>query len=240
MTLEHVVTESKPSRLIYKTEVIIFPNAKDVDVYSGNLINQQIYNKPDSKLTLATGSSPIGAYQEMIREYKAGLDMSKLLTTNLDQYCYIPKNHPLSYERFMNENLFNFVNIPPDRRFIPNSEASDPDIEAVRYEQILTDTGQADLVILRVICLDEDTIEANSRFCCDDKNQVPCLAISQGIANILEGRKIILIAKGAGKAEGIRSALEGPIGTHMPASLLRYHPDTTFILDSEAASLLGK
>ena len=263
MTLEHVVTESKPSRLIYKTEVIIFPNAKDVDVYSGNLINQQIYNKPDSKLTLATGSSPIGAYQEMIREYKAGLDMSKLLTTNLDQYCYIPKNHPLSYERFMNENLFNFVNIPPDRRFIPNSEASDPDIEAVRYEQILTDTGQADLVILgigpkltghiafngpgspidsrtRVICLDEDTIEANSRFCCDDKNQVPCLAISQGFANILEGRKIILIAKGAGKAEGIRSALEGPIGTHMPASLLRYHPDTTFILDSEAASLLGK
>lgn len=262
MALERQI-EVHEGLIIYKPEVIILPTPEQVDRYAGQIIVDQVAAKHDSVLTPATGSSPVGSYAFAIEAHKKGLDFSGVVTRNLDQYWGIDRNHPLSYERFMNEVLFDYINIPESQRHIPNSEAPDPYEEAARYERILQETGTSDLVILgigpkltchiafngpgsslysrtRVVENDEDTIEANARFCNGDKSQVPQYSITQGVANILEGRKIILIAKGFGKAAGIQRSLEGPVGSNAPASFLRLHPNVTFIIDQEAGVLLEK
>lgn len=248
--------------VIYKPEVIMLPTPEEVDKYAGQIIVDQVDGKHDSVLTPATGSSPVGPYSFAIEAHKKGLDFSGVVTTNLDQYWGINRTHPLSYERVMKEILFDYINIPELQRHIPNSEAPDPYEEAARYERVLKETGTSDLVILgigpkltchiafngpgsslysrtRLVENDQDTIEANARFCGGDKSQVPKYSITQGVANILEGRRIILIAKGFGKAQGIQRSLEGSIGPDAPASFLRLHPNVTFIIDQEAGSLLS-
>lgn len=233
-----------------------------VDRQAFSVVQEQILSNKYSVLTLPTGSSPIGMYRLMVEAYRSGLDMSGLTTTNLDEYWPLPKNYPQSYNLFMNQNLFDHVNIPKSQRHIPNCEAADPYEEVVRYQEILKQTGPADLAILgigpgltchigfnergssldsrvRLVQIDSETIEANARFF-EDKKQVPHQAITQGIADILEAKRIILIAKGCGKAQGIQKALEGLVNSDAPASFLRLHPNVTFIIDQEAGSLLGK
>lgn len=244
-------------------EIVVLPSCSEVDKKAFDIVSRVISEKPNAVLTLATGSSPVGLYQLMTLAYDEGrLDLSNVTTRNLDEYWPLSKENPQSYSRFMKDNLFDHVNIPEENRNIPDCEAVDPEAEVSRYQSVLKRTGASDLTILgigpgltchiafnergscensrtRLVKIDPDTVKANARFFDGDESKVPQTAITQGIADILESRKIILIAKGFSKAEGIRRTLEGPIGSDAPASFLRNHPDVTFILDKEAASLLG-
>lgn len=244
----------------YRPEVVVLETPCLVDRYAFRIVEAQIYSNKHSVLTLPTGSSPVGLYGLLVEACRKGLDMSGLCTRNLDEYWPLPGGHPQSYDYFMRRNLFDYVNIPPSQRHIPSCEASDAGEEVSRYREVLKNTGPADLAVLgigpgltchiafnergsrvdcrtRLVQIDEETIKANARFF-DSPNQVPRRAITQGIADILEARKIILIAKGCRKALGVQMALQGPMGSDAPASFLRLHPDVTFIIDQEAGSLL--
>lgn len=243
----------------FKPEIIVLPTPEQVDRYAAKTFINQVVTKPDSTLTLPTGGTQL-AWYKLVRETHAqlGLDFSGLTVRNLDEYWPLPKSSPFNYSSYMNLNLFDYVNIPPHQRHIPNSEADDPYAEASRYEAIVS-SQPSDLAILGIgpgtTChmgfnekgtnfdsrthyglLDEQTRQANAGFFTGELP--PEGAITQGIGNILESKHIILIAKGESKAWGIQRALEGLIGVDAPASFLRLHPHVTFLLDSKAASLL--
>lgn len=243
-------------------EVVVLPTEKEVDAYAFKILAETVVNKPRAVLTLATGSSPLGLYDLMADAYKSHLlDFRYLTTKNLDEYWPLPEGHPQSYGKFMEENLFNRINIPSENRHIPYSGAADPDAEVTRYRSILKNTGCSDLAVLgigpgltchiafnergssldsrtRLVEIDDETVRANARFFAGNESLVPRHAITQGVADILESKRIILIAKGTNKAEGIKRALEGEISQDAPASFLRLHPNVTFILDKGAACLL--
>lgn len=249
---------------VYRPDIVVLPSNNLVDEYAFSRVEEKILKNPYSVLTLATGSSPLGLYNLMIQAFqRRNLDMQGLTTRNLDEYWPLPKGHPKSYDRFMRDNLFNHINIPESQRYIPNSAVEDPEKEISRYQSVLKQTGPADLAILgigpeltchiafnergstpdsrtRLVQIDPETIKANARFFDGDENLVPHQAITQGIADILESKEIILIAKGKGKAQGIQRVLEGPINSDSPASFLRLHPNVIFILDEEAGRLLEK
>lgn len=256
-------TERKLSyedRIIYKPERLIL-TTPEVDRYAWYVFENQIRSKYDSIFTLATGSSPIGLYNHWIEACKNGLDCSLLTIKNLDEYWKLPKDHPRSYGQEMIDNLFSHINIPESNRFIADCSAEDPYAEAVRYQAVIDSIGPSDITLLglgpkltchiafnergsdqntrtRVTPIDPETILANARFF-ERPEDVPQLAITQGIADILNSKRIVLIAKGYGKAAGIKRTLEGPISPDVPASFLRLHPNVTFILDRESASLLA-
>lgn len=244
----------------YAPKLEVFETEKAVDYFGWAIFEGQIKQKPNSILTLATGSSPLGIYKNWIRAYQNGLNCKHLITKNLDEYVGLPDGHPQSYKQFMRDNLFDQINIPESQRFIPNSQSLDPDTEAFNYLSIINHIGPSDLAILgigpgltchiafnergsafnshvRVVQIDKATVKANARFFASE-DEVPRLSITQGIADILSSRKIILVAKGEEKAAGIKRTLEGPINSDAPASFLRLHPDVTFLLDRGAASLL--
>lgn len=244
-------------------EIVVLPNASEVDKKAFDILSRVISEKPNAVLTLATGSSPLGLYKLMIDAYNdTRLNLKDVTTRNLDEYWPLTKDNPQSYSRFMKDNLFDHVNIPEENCNIPNCESVDPEAEVARYQAVLKSIGPADLTILgigpgltchiafnergssensrtRLVKIDPDTVKANARFFDGDESKVPQTAITQGIADILESKKIILIAKGLSKAEGVKRTLEGTIGPDAPASFLRNHRDVTFILDKEAASLLN-
>ena len=248
---------------VFKPEVVILSSSELVDRYAFSVVQEQILSNKHSVLTLPTGFSPQGIYRLMVEAYRSGLDMGSLVTTNLDEYWPLPKNHSQSYDHFMRESLFDYINIPESQRHIPSSAAEDPEKEAARYQSVLEQVGAADLAILgigpglpchigfnergstldsrvRLVQVDPETVRANARFFGGDERQVPHQAITQGITDILEAKKIILIAKGCGKAKGIQRALDGPVNSDAPASFLRLHPNVTFIIDQEAGSLFNK
>lgn len=250
------------NRPIFRPELHVLETPAQVDELVFLNLEAQILSKKNSVLTLPTGSSPIGVYKLLIEANHKGLDMSGLTTRNLDEYWPISKKHPQSYDFFMRDNLFNHVNIPESQIHIANGEAVNAQAEVSRFQNILDQTGPADLALIgigpgltchiafnergskvdsrtRLVNIDEETIQANARFFAN-ADLVPRQALTQGIADILESKKIILIANGFGKAEGIRRTLEGPISSDAPASFLRLHPNVTFILDKDAASLLSK
>jgi len=243
----------------FKPEIIVLPTPEQVDRFAAKTFINQVVNKPNSVLTLPTGGTQL-AWYKLARETYAqlGLDFSGLTVRNLDEYWPLPKSSPFNYRSYMNQNLFAYVNIPPERCHIPNSEADDPYAEAARYEAIVS-SQPSDLAILGIgpgtTChmgfnekgtnfdsrthygfLDEQTRQVNAGFFTGELP--PEGAITQGIGNILESEKIMLIAKGESKAWGIQRSLEGPIGADAPASFLRLHPHATFLLDSGAAGLL--
>jgi glucosamine-6-phosphate deaminase len=263
MRHERVKTDKKELLKIYQPEIIIKPSPDLVYKFSGTRYADQIYGKPDSNIDNATGSAS-GTYKEVVRLHKEkGLNLSRITGRNLDQYWKIPRTHELSYERETAQKLYDPTGVPTDQRFVPNSEAEDPEAEAKRYDDILTNLGPADLTLLglgpdltchiafnnpgtpidtrtHVVEVDYETRVANSRFCDGVIDQVPKYAITQGIANILSARSILMVTTGAHKAEGVRKSLEGSIGPEAPATFLRYHPNVTWVIDEAAASLLGK
>lgn len=192
----------------------------------------------------------------ILRDQK-DVDFSRVTVFNLDEYHPIRRNHPSSYNYYMLENLFNVVHM--GRAFIPNGESEEPNAEAERYDALLKQYGPVDLAVLgigpgttahigfnengstedsrtRYTRLDDQTRSTNGAFF-EHPQEIPEGAITQGVANILESRRILLIAKGEGKAWGIHRALKGPIDSDAPASFLRLHPHVTFALDKGAASL---
>ncbi|HQA60242.1 MAG TPA: glucosamine-6-phosphate deaminase [Tepidanaerobacteraceae bacterium] len=218
-----------------------------------------IQQKPDLVLGLATGSTPIGTYQELIRMHKEeGLDFSKAVSFNLDEYYGLASDNPQSYNYFMFENLFNHVNIKKENVHIPNGLVSDVETYCKQYDEEIEKYGGIDLQLLGIgvnghigfnepaeelvlgthlTDLTEDTIKANSRFF-DSPEEVPTKAITMGIGSIMKAKKILLLASGKNKAEIMAKLLNSDVvTTKVPASLLMLHPDVTIIMDEEAASL---
>lgn len=227
---------------------------------AANIIAAQMTLKPNSVLGLATGSSPVGTYQRLIEMYEAkDLDFSGITTVNLDEYKGLSRDNEQSYYYFMNDKLFNHVNIDKARTHVPNGMAEDAAKECEDYEKLIEEIGGIDLQLLglghnghigfnepdqeyekmtHVTDLKESTIEANKRFFASI-DEVPRQALSMGIGTIMKAKKILMVVSGADKAEIVKKAFTGPITPQVPASVLQMHPDVTIICDAEAYSLLG-
>ena len=238
--------------------------AKDYDEMSkraAGIIADAIRNKPNLVLGLATGGTPVGCYKELIRMHKEeGLDFSRVVTFNLDEYIGLQPTHPQSYRYFMDENLFRHVNIKMENTHVLNGLSNDSPKTCKEFEEAIKGAGGIDLQLLgiganghiafnepgspfdsrtRVVSLSERTIKDNARFF-KSIDEVPRQALSMGMGAIMDVRKIILLASGAGKAEAIVKSVEGPITTEVPASILQRHPDCVFTIDKEAASKLAR
>lgn len=224
---------------------------------AANIISAQIIAKPDCVLGLATGSTPIGTYEKLVKRYKKGdLDFSQVRTVNLDEYKGLTRDNDQSYYYFMHEHLFNHVNIPEESTNVPDGTASDGDSECVRYEALIRELGGQDLQLLGLghnghigfnepsdsfaktthcVDLQERTIEANKRFFAS-ADDVPKQAYTMGIGTIMQAKKILIIASGEDKADIIRDAFFGPVTPRVPASILQFHPDVTLVADAAALS----
>ena len=235
---------------------------KDYDQMSNTaalIIAKQVRSKPSSVLGLATGSTPLGTYRELVRMHrKEGLDFSKVRTFNLDEYFRLDPSHPQSYHTFMFENLFSRINLRPENISIPDGMAEDVEGFCTDYERRIELAGGLDLQLLgigrdghigfnepgsslgsrtRLKTLAEDTVRDNARFFGDAKG-VPRLAITMGVGTIMEAGKLVMLASGAGKADAVKRSIEGPITAQVTASALQLHPSVTVVVDEEAASTL--
>lgn len=217
---------------------------------AANIIAAVVINKPDCVLGLATGSSPVGTYKELIKYNKAGdIDFSKVTSVNLDEYVGLDGTNDQSYRYFMNDNLFDHVNIDKSRTFVPNGCATDLKAEGEAYDSMIKELGGIDLQLLGIgldghigfnepdefftaatheVVLDESTIKANARFF-KNEDEVPKKAITMGMMSIMQAKKILLVANGEAKKEIIEKAFFGPIDPKVPASILQLHPDVTVI-----------
>jgi glucosamine-6-phosphate deaminase len=235
--------------------MLTFPTDAELNEAGAGIVTSLVQTKPNAILGLATGSTPIGIYREMIRSYSKGMVSYKQVTTfNLDEYVGLPADNPQSYARYMAENLFLHIDAAPERTHIPNGSAPDPHAESVRYDALLEAAGQIDLQILglghnghigfnepdhsllrgtHVVELRSETREANARFF-HTPDRVPTHAITMGVGTILKAKTILLVVKGAGKADIVHRALTGEITTECPASLLQTHPHLVVLLDAEA------
>lgn len=231
----------------------------DMSRKAANIISAQIIIKPDSVLGLATGSSPIGIYKKLQERYEKGdLDFSNIKTVNLDEYKGLSGDHPQSYRYFMNQYLFDVVNILKENTYVPNGLENDPKKGSADYIKIIHSLGGVDLQLLgignnghigfnepgtsfglEVHCanLTDDTIEANKRFF-DKKEDVPKQAYTMGIKTIMHAKRILLVVSGESKANAIAKAVTGPITPDLPASILQLHNDVTIIGDEPAFSKL--
>lgn len=229
----------------------------DMSRKAANIISAQIILKPDCVLGLATGSTPIGTYQQLIERYREGdLDFSQVRTANLDEYRGLTRDNDQSYYYFMYHNLFKEVNIDMANTNIPDGTNPDSAAEAARYDQVIRDLGGVDLQLLGMghnghigfnepgdafdkgthcVDLQPSTIEANKRFFASI-DDVPKQAYTMGIQTIMSARKILLLVSGAEKAEILHKALCGPITPHVPASVLQLHNDVTVVADEAALS----
>ncbi len=242
-------------------EVIIKENYEELSKFAAQFITDQINNKPDTVLGLATGSTPLGTYKELINLHKENkVDFSQVASFNLDEYVGLPKEHSQSYYYFMNENFFKHINIKPENWYLPDGMAKDIPQSCEEYEKKIKEYGGIDIQILgiggnghiafnepgsslasrtRVKTLDEKTISDNSRFF-DSIDEVPRYAITMGIGTIMEAKIIILLANGENKADAIVKTAEGPITSMVPASIVQLHPRATIIVDKAAASKLTR
>ena len=222
----------------------------------GKIIVEAVKENPNIVLGLATGSTPIGLYKEMIKAHKEdGLDYSNVKSFNLDEYVGLSNEHPSSYGYYMKEELFNHINIKPENTYVPDGKAEDLEGYCKYYDELIVNSGGIDIQVLgvgenghiafnepdeslsaytNIAHLTDNTIEVNSRFF-DSRDEVPKTAISMGIGGILKAKKIILLANGARKAPVIQKLLNSKeVTTKFPVSFLLIHPDVTIIVDEEA------
>ena len=223
-----------------------FPTYAEMSKAAAAVLAGVIRAKPDCVLGLATGSSPIGLYDELVRMHREeGLSFARCTSVNLDEYLGLAGTHPQSYRYFMDEHLFSRVDIPPDRTFVPNGTAADPAAECAAYDARLRALGGTDVQLLGIgpdghigfnepadsftdathlVDLDPSTIEANARFF-DSAADVPRQALTMGMGGILGAKKIVLVASGEAKRAVLEAALTGPVTPRLPASILQRHPD---------------
>lgn len=224
---------------------------------AANIISAQVILYPKSVLGLATGSTPLGVYRQLIEWYeKDDIDFSRVRTVNLDEYCGLAPTHEQSYRYFMNTNLFNHINISMDNTFLPDGLAKDSEAECRRYDELIEELGGIDLQLLGIghnghigfnepeeafdrtthkVQLNPRTIEANARFFASAE-EVPQYAFTMGIKEIMQAKKILLVASGADKADILLAAVSGPITPAVPASIIQLHPDVTIVADEAALS----
>ena len=239
---------------IYCTE-----NYQQMSRQAANIISAHIILKPNCVLGLATGSTPIGMYKQLIEWYKKGdLDFSQVKSVNLDEYVGLAPTHDQSYRYFMQTNLFDHVNIDVANTNVPNGLAADPEAECRRYNQVIRDLGGIDVQVLgmghnghigfnepdhafeletHVVDLQESTIQANSRFFASEAD-VPRKAMTMGIKSIMQARQILVVVSGKDKAEIVKKAFTGPVVPQVPASILQMHPNVLLVGDKDALSLL--
>ena len=217
---------------------------------AAHIIAAEVHRNPACVLGLATGSTPIGTYENLVAWNKTGeLSFKKVKTVNLDEYKGLSGDHDQSYRYFMNDNLFNHVNIDKAKTFVPNGCAADLAAEGKAYDEMIKALGGIDLQLLGIgldghigfnepdsvftgptheVKLDESTIEANARFFAS-KDEVPTTAITMGMLSIMQAKKVLLVANGAAKKAIVEKAFFGPIDPQVPASILQLHPDVTVI-----------
>ncbi|MBS5523460.1 MAG: glucosamine-6-phosphate deaminase [Clostridiales bacterium] len=230
---------------------------KDMSRKAANIISAQIIMKPNCVLGLATGSSPIGTYKQLIDWYNKGdLDFAEVKTINLDEYKGLTRDNVQSYAYFMNENLFKHVNIDIHNTHLPNGMAVDDEEECRRYNSIIHSMGGIDLQLLglghnghigfnepdeafeketHLIALTQSTIDANSRLF-DNPKDVPRYAYTMGIKTIMQAKKILVVVSGEDKSEIVAKAFFGPVTPEVPASILQMHNDVTIVGDEAALS----
>lgn len=243
-------------------EVIIQPNSHQISVIAATIIRDAVIKKPNLVLGLATGSTPIGLYTLLIQMYKQdGLDLSQVITFNLDEYIGIPKDHPQSYHTFMANHFFNHVNIPKINQNIPQNVFENHISFCQEYENSIRRCGGIDLQVLgigqdghigfnepgssfasrtRMVTLSKTTLEANAVHFENDIEAVPDMAITMGIGTIMDAKQCLLLASGSAKREAIAKTIEGPIGAMVPASALQMHPNAVFLIDEMTSSGLSK
>ncbi|WP_010273478.1 glucosamine-6-phosphate deaminase [Paenibacillus senegalensis] len=222
---------------------------------AAGLIAATLQQKPNAVLGLATGSTPIGVYEKLVEMYKEGkISFKGASSFNLDEYVGLPRDHSESYYSFMHHHLFQHIDLPEDKALIPQGNTNHPKEECTRYDQLIQEAGGIDLQILgighnghigfnepadslsgatHVVTLHEETRKANARFF-NSIDEVPTHAITVGMAAIMKAKCILLLVRGADKADIIHKALNGPITTQCPASFLQLHPNLIVMTDSEA------
>lgn len=232
----------------------------DVSRKAANIIASVIQLKPECVLGLATGSSPIGTYKELIAKFESGeLDFSKVSTVNLDEYVGLTKDHNQSYAWFMRTNLFDHVNIDQANCNIPDGMNPDAEGECARYDAVIDAFGGADLQLLglggnghigfnepgdafvkntNMVELTASTIDANKRFF-EKREDVPTHAYTMGIGGIMKAKRVLMVVNGKGKAQAVKDCFFGPICPQAPGSILQLHPDFTLIADEDALNLVA-
>ena len=238
---------------IYRTK-----DYKEMSRKAANLISAQVILKPDCVLGLATGSTPIGIYDQLVEWYqKKDLDFSEVTTVNLDEYRGLSRESDQSYYYFMHKHLFDRVNIRPEQTFVPDGTCEDSERECSRYEEKIEAVGGVDMQLLGLgrnghigfnepaedfakathcVDLTPSTIDANKRFF-ESEDDVPRQAYTMGIGTIMKAKKILLVVSGEDKAEALYKTMFGPVTPNVPASILQLHPDVTIIADEVALSL---
>ncbi|SHM52183.1 glucosamine-6-phosphate deaminase [Anaerosporobacter mobilis DSM 15930] len=236
-------------------KIIYAKDYSDLSRKAANIISAQVILKPNSVLGLATGSTPIGTYKQLIEWYEKGdIDFSVARSVNLDEYVGINSDNEQSYRYFMDTHLFSHINIKRENTYVPSGKAVDLQEECKAYDDLIQKVGGIDMQLLgighnghigfnepdqafekttHIVELGDTTISANARFF-DSIEEVPRKAITMGIKSIMQAQKILLIANGKDKEEIINKALNGPVTPAIPASILQLHPDLTVICSFES------
>ena len=239
--------------------VYLSEDYKSMSRRAANIISAQVITKPDCVLGLATGGTPVGTYQQLVEWYKKGdLSFAETKSVNLDEYLGLSPRHEQSYRYFMQSNLFDHIDIKPENTHVLNGLAKSPVAECAAYNQLIRDLGGIDLQLLgmghnghiafnepgddfgletHLVTLTDRTIDANTRFF-DSRDDVPRQALSMGIKNIMNARRILMVVSGEDKAEAVLKAFAGPVTKEVPASVLQLHPDVTLVADKAALSKL--
>ncbi len=240
-------------------EFIISETYEEMSREAADVVETVMDELPSCVLGLATGSTPIGMYACLVEDCKEGkTSFADVTTFNLDEYVGLPGTHDQSYRYFMDENLFDSVDIDKARTNLPDGCAADPQAMCAAYEMAIEEAGGIDIQVLGLghnghigfnepaddfpVCthpvdLTESTINANSRLF-NSADEVPRQAVTMGIGTIMKARKVIVLANGSGKADIVKQAFTGPVVPQVPASVLQLHPDVTVVLDAEAAAKL--
>ena len=234
-------------------------DSEDMGKAAADEFEAVIQAKPSCVIGLATGSTPIPLYRELIlRERSGRIDFSRVRSVNLDEYKGLAPDHPQSYRRFMQEKLFDHINIKPENTIVPDGLAEDIPTMCEQYERKLEDWGGIDIQLLglghdghigfnepadhfeintHMVNLTESTIDANKRFF-NSREEVPKQAYTMGMLPIMQARKVVMIATGKEKAQILKTAFKGSVTPQIPASILQLHPDFTLIADEEALSAM--
>jgi len=238
-------------------KILVCKDYEELSRKSAEIVVSQVNQKKDSVLGLATGGTPVGMYQELVKSYREGkVDFGKVITFNLDEYYGVDPTNVNSYHYYMNTNFFDHVNIDRKNINIPNGMSKDIEKECREYDEKIQSLGGIDLQILgvglnghigfnepakelmsttHITDLTKETINANARFF-EDISQVPTKAITVGMATILRSKKIVVLINGKNKSKIFEKIIGKKITTQIPATLLQLHPDVTIVVDEQAAT----
>ena len=240
-------------------KVLAASNYESMSRKAANILSAQVILYPRSVLGLATGSTPLGIYRQLIDWYgKGDLDFAEIKTVNLDEYLGLPPENPQSYHYYMKTNFFDHINVKPERTHLPDGLAQDPEQECRAYDRLIAELGGIDLQLLGLgatghigfnepnaafdkmthcVDLTEKTIADNARFFASPE-QVPRRALTMGIRAIMQAKKILLVVNGEKKADILEQVLYGPVTPAVPASILQLHPSVTVVADEAALSVV--